>query len=308
MKNLIAKVQPTPHINKLPFARSLLGACSLITSQTVQAHTCPPGAVSTGLGLVLTAFRSNSVTHQLIPIGTGVAGACETIYLQAALSYTPRDAQGNTVAAFQNGNVGIFNFPTTFTNDVTPVGGIPTIGPPETQIPPCPCNCGILTNNLGTRIAAYVVQPADGGQTLTFFAQYQNGDAHLGTNDLIGGERATTAIFVQIVAAPTCSVAPANQTNSPGTTASFSATGSGPGQGQPYTFTWSGRKGFTQKNVNVLSSTITLNNVQAANAGTYTATVKDAFGCLSTCSGTLVVNPNPTCTITGPSLVNCVST
>ncbi|HEY6167490.1 MAG TPA: hypothetical protein VI454_05590, partial [Verrucomicrobiae bacterium] len=85
MKSLIAKVQSSLFFNKLPLAFALLGVCSLITSQTAQAHTCPPGAVSTGLGLVLTAFRSNSVTHQLIPIGTGVAGACETIYLQAAL-------------------------------------------------------------------------------------------------------------------------------------------------------------------------------------------------------------------------------
>src|SRR5439155_24286841 len=116
-------------------------SCFMFT-QSVLAHTCPPAAVSTGVGIVLTAFRSNSVTHQLTPIGTGVAGACETIYLQAGLIYVRTDAQGNIVAAFQGGTIGIFkqDFPVTYTNDVTPLGGIPEIGPLESQVPPCPCN------------------------------------------------------------------------------------------------------------------------------------------------------------------------
>ena len=287
---------------------AVLGLIAMTVAQNLFAHTCPPGAVSTGVGIVLTAFRSNSVTHQLTPIGTGVAGACETIYLQAALSYVPKDAQGNTVAAFQNGEVGIFNFPvTTFSNNVTPVGGIPTIGPLESDAV-CPCNCGVVTNIIGSRIAAYQVQPADVGTTITFFARYLNGDAHIGSNNLVGAESATTAIFVSIVAGPTCAVVPATQTVCPGASASFTATGSGPVQAKPYTFTWTGPNGFAQTNANVLSSTITIANAQAANAGTYTATVRDAFGCINTCSGTLIVSPPPTCTITPTNAVNCVST
>src|ERR1043165_1553640 len=130
---------------------AVLGLIAMTVAQNLFAHTCPPGAVSTGVGIVLTAFRSNTVTHALTPIGTGVAGACETIYLQAALSYVSKDAQGNTVAAFENGEVGIFNVPTTFSNNVTPVGGIPEIGPPESD-PNCPCNCGVVTNIIGSRL------------------------------------------------------------------------------------------------------------------------------------------------------------
>ncbi|HEY6169308.1 MAG TPA: hypothetical protein VI454_14800, partial [Verrucomicrobiae bacterium] len=156
MKNLVAKVQSSLLINKLSLALALLGACSLFPSQRALAHTCPPNATSTGVGIVLTAFRSNSVTHALTPIGTGVAGACETIYLQAALSYVSKDAQGNIVAAFENGELGIFNLPTTFSNNVTPVGGIPEIGPPESD-PNCPCNCGVVTNIIGSRLTPYVV-------------------------------------------------------------------------------------------------------------------------------------------------------
>src|SRR5207237_319871 len=59
-----------------------------------------------------------------------------------------------------------------------------------------------------------------------------------------------------------------------------------------------GPGGFT-----ATGATITINNAQAANAGTYTATVRDAFGCISTCTATLIVTPNPTCVITGDNPV-----
>src|SRR5258706_11350474 len=83
-----------------------LAACLLATVvPKATAHTCPDGAVSTGLGLVLTAFRTNTTTHALEPIGPTGVGTCERIYLQGNLSYVAFDAQGNTVAAFSDGNV-----------------------------------------------------------------------------------------------------------------------------------------------------------------------------------------------------------
>src|SRR5256885_10542951 len=54
----------------------------------------------------------------------------------------------------------------------------------------------------------------------------------------------------------------------------ISATGAG-----PFTYTWSGPNGFASTN-----TTITITNAQAVNAGVYTATVTDRFGCVTTCS------------------------
>src|SRR5215510_11582314 len=91
------------------------------------ADTCPPGAVATGVGLVLTAFRSNSVTGTLVPIGPTGVGICETIFLQASLSYVPTDAQGNTVAAYSGGSNRIFTLSSSLNANVTPIGGVPKI-------------------------------------------------------------------------------------------------------------------------------------------------------------------------------------
>src|SRR5439155_544281 len=63
----------------------------------------------------------------------------------------------------------------------------------------------------------------------------------------------------------------------------------------------------TQTDNNVTTSTITINNAQAANAGTYNATVTDANTCTNTCNATLAVTPTPSCEITGNSPV-CGST
>src|SRR5436190_59407 len=190
------------------FMLALVGLLAMAVPKTV-ADTCPDGAVSTGLGWILTAYRSNSVTHVLVPIGSGQVGACETIFLQATASYVARDINNNIVAAFSDGGMAVSRDNNTFFANITPAGAVP----------------------------------------------------------------------------------------------SFTATGSGPAVGQPYTFVWSGPNGFTQTDANVTSSTINISSAQAANAGTYTATITDAFGCTSTCTATLVVNPNPTCAITGDSPV-----
>ena len=48
-----------------------------------------------------------------------------------------------------------------------------------------------------------------------------------------------------------------------------------------------------------------INNAQAANAGTYTAHVTDSKGCITSCEATLIVNPNPTCTVSPPTATIC---
>src|SRR5262249_13299975 len=102
-------------------------------------------------------------------------------------------------------------------------------------------------------------------------------------NDL---SSATTPIQIKVAPAPTCTVVPASQAICAGGSATFTVS-AGAGTVSP-TFSWSGPNGHS-----ATGTTITINNATAADAGTYVATVTDAFGCTSTCSGALVVNPNP---------------
>ena len=73
--------------SKIALSVLLLGLLTLAIPKAT-ADTCPDGAVSTGVGLVLTAFRTNSA-GALVPIGPGGVGICETIFLQGSLSYVP---------------------------------------------------------------------------------------------------------------------------------------------------------------------------------------------------------------------------
>src|SRR5688572_2634901 len=278
--------------SKIGLTLAFLGILTFAVPKAA-ADTCPDGAVSTGLGLVLTPFRTNAA-GALVPIGAGGVGICETIFLQGSVSYVPTDSQGNTVAAFSEGTAVIATSlgPTpSFTVNVTPDGGFPKIGPlPSLCTPPA------VSDNVSTKIATYTINPADivAGQ-IRFFIDYSGGTAHIG-EDLIGVESATTAIQVRVSTGPSCSILPATQTVCAGATATFTA--SATGQAPPFTFSWTGPNGFT-----ATGATITITDAQAAKAGTYTATVTDVFGCTSTCTATLIVTPNPTCAITGDSPV-----
>src|ERR1051326_1162628 len=288
---------------KAPLAIFVLCALALALPRAT-ADTCPAGAVSTGLGLVLTAFRTNTTTHALEPIDFRGVGACEPIFLQGTLVYVPRDSQGNIVSAFEGGTVRVRT--TTFNRDVTPVGGVPKIGPqPSTCSPPA------VTDTEPTQVAPYIVNPADivGGKIM-FFIQYTNGTAHIG-NDIAGVESATTAITITVTPLPTCAVTPPSQTVCEGATATFSAKSTGSAAGAPFTISWSGPNGHTALCTGLTindSCAITVNSAVAADAGTYTATITDRFGCTSTCTGTLAVTPAPTCSIAGDNPVCAGST
>ena len=283
---------------KIPLTLALLGALAFGAPKAT-ADTCPDGAVATGLGLVLTAFRTNSTTHTLEAIDFRGVGFCEQIFLQGTLVYVPRNSQGNIVAAFEGGTVTVTT--TTYTQDVTPIGGVPKIGPQ-----PSACNPPAVTDTEPTQVAAYTVNPADvvGGK-ITFFINYRNGTAHIG-NDLSSVESAATAIDVPVTGLPACTVAPPTQTICEGASATFTASPTGPAAGAPFTITWSGPNGHTAVCTGLTindSCAITINNATAADAGTYTATITDAFHCTSTCTGILVVTPAPTCSITGDNPV-----
>src|ERR1041384_3163231 len=159
---------------KVQLVLALLGVL-VSAAPRVTADTCPDGAVSTGVGLVLTPFRTNTVTHSLQPIDFRGVGVCETIFLQGSLSYVPRDSQGNIVAAYEGGSVSIHNQSSTFNVNVTPDGGVPKIGPL-----PSTCNPPAVSDNVGTKTAAYTINPADiVSGSIRFFIDYTGGTAHI---------------------------------------------------------------------------------------------------------------------------------
>jgi len=148
-------------------------------SPAARADTCPSGAVATGLSFVLTAFHSDGHT----PI-VGPVSACETIVLQASLAYTPFDSQNNIVAAFQFGTVTIQG------TDVTPVGGVPLVGPPS-------CVGSVL--QIGSQSLSHPFTAAEiAAGTVTLVAAYSGGTAHIGASDIPNVESAGTAIQVTI--------------------------------------------------------------------------------------------------------------
>ncbi len=106
---------------------------------------------------------------------------------------------------------------------------------------------------------------------------------------------ATLAVNQNVVVAN----APVSLTNCPGTTASFSVNATGTG----LSYQWS--KNGTDL-VNQTTSSLTLNNVTAADAGTYTITVTGTCGNPVTRSATLTVNENLVVTVVPPNyLTNC---
>jgi len=93
----------------------------------------------------------------------------------------------------------------------------------------------------------------------------------------------TAEVNVFIAPPPTSTVNPPTDPVCAGSSASFTVTAAGSG---PFRYSWSGPNGFASTN-----PTITIDNAQAVNAGVYTATVTDQFGCSGTSAGTLKLAP-----------------
>src|SRR5437879_1903565 len=126
----------------------LLATLNFGASQQLLAHTCPSGATDTGVGGAVGIFRAS--TGNSVP-GGGFIGICEPIFLRGAISYNPIGPSGNPNAAFEGGTVIIKSISGTmsFAADVTPIGGVPLIGPPE-----CGPNSFVLTRNTPNYVPA----------------------------------------------------------------------------------------------------------------------------------------------------------
>jgi len=267
---------------------------------------CPINANDTAIGSAFGIFVNRN--GQEINVSGRQVGVCETLILRANVQYASFGLSGGVGAGF-TGGTGYILFPNGTSTNVTPADMAMTL---VTTIAPDPNACVPPVGTTATPVkqmldAFYSLTQADIGQR-QFTFQFTNGTSLLPNqqNQCIDKVQVSPQINVTVIAAPTCSIAPPSSNVCAGATACFTATGTGPVDGQPYTIRWSGPNGFAQTNTGVLNSTICINNAQAVNAGVYTATVIDQFGCQSTCTATLVVNPNPTCSITPSSATNCV--
>ena len=265
-------------IGKAALVFSLLGA---LTAHRTFAHTCPPDATATGVGVTVTALRTNGA-----PIGTGFVAPCEPIFIQMSILYFEFDPITLGInAAFEEGTMNVRS-PGRFDADVTPVAGVPLMGGNRT--PGCDGEAFLLSRRF-----LYVVTEADALEgNIPIFATYTNGNAHIGESNLVGVVSGTQGFTVRVRPSVSCSIAPQTQTICAGGSATFTA--SGTNGSTPYTFNWSGPNGFA-----FTGPTLTISNAQPSQSGTYTAVIRDVFGCTNTCAVTLTVNAMPTCTVAG---------
>lgn len=274
-------VNPRRRIGRLFFACA--SALALLPTQLL-GHTCPADATATGVGVTVAALRTNGA-----PVGTGFVAPCEPIIIQMSIVYFPLDPiTGGKNAAFQDGQM-FLNVRGVVSN-VTPLGGVPLIGGDATV------GCDGL-NFFRSLQLPYTVTEADAAAgTIPILAIYTNGTAHLSANNLPGVVSGTQGFVVNVRPGVTCSIVPATNVICQGGSATFTA--SAANGTAPYTFQWRGPNNFITN-----GPTITINNAQPANAGVYTATVTDFYGCTNVCTALLVVRPAPTCSISGPTNV-----
>lgn len=250
----------------------------------VTCETCPGDAEATAVGAGLTITRANGT---LVAPNSAV-GACETLNVLGSVAYQPRVLISIPEPPFSREVVGSGFFGGTgriSVNNPNPLGPF-NVTPADMatfRVGPAPCADATLKgmNNL-----PYTITAADvAAGTITFTFTYADGRSLLGNCTLEVG--ATAQFTAQVVGLPSCAIAPATQEVCAGATATFTASSTGPAAGAPHTFTWTGPGGFT-----ATGATITVGT-----GGTYVATITDRFGCTSTCTAVLIVNPNPQCTI-----------
>ncbi|HEY3172355.1 MAG TPA: hypothetical protein VGK86_07245 [Thermoanaerobaculia bacterium] len=161
------------------FSFALIGVALILAgTSTAWAHTDPPGATATGVGFSLSAFRADGVT----PVFPGRVTQCETIIYRATLSYNTSTVNGIN-AAFQNGTITITT-PDGIVHPATPAS-IPCIGGTV-----APCDPTVQSvNSLDVPFNVATALPGldcTTTPTLIASASYSGGDAHIGTNDIIG--------------------------------------------------------------------------------------------------------------------------
>jgi len=278
-----------------------IGAFCLVTSQTVQAaDPCPSTATQAGAGSSAGATRV--VNGQIVPIGPDGVGVCSTVRLGENITYVAQGPFGIN-GAFEGGSIRLFSIDAQGNQipvanggidvDITPVGGVPLIGPIE-----CSPISGIASKTVDFDIASHL-NLMDANRIIRFRTTYgpQGTIVHTSPNQLNILEK-DDGIQVKVAPAPTCTN-PGDQTICQGGSATFTTTATGAG-----TLTYCWQKGCPGAGA-CLSTTasLSINNAQVSDSGCYTITVTDEFGCTTSCTANLTVNPIPSCTLAGPTQI-----
>ncbi len=177
---------------------------------------------------------------------------------------------------------------------------------PQALISTVPCTCG-STNGSATATGQGLNPPFDYTWSDALGTTLQTVVNVAGSNTLSG--LLPGQYFVTVVDANNCT---SIQTATVASTGSITATANNTG---PYcpggtislsstagatSYAWSGPSGFTATTQNATQSSATV-----AMSGTYTVTITDAGGCTATATTNVMVNPNPTASITPVSGAIC---
>jgi hypothetical protein len=165
---------------------AILTVLALARSAVTHAHTDPagpPACSSTGVSIVLQAFRADQQTE--IDLSESIT-TCETVCFRTVLGKPPL----NSVCAFQAGTLSITT-PDGVVHDVTPPGGIPCLGGTN----PTFCNPALMS--ITSEFVCYIVREQDIDETLGLLltqTAYRNGTSHSAPNDLPGVVSGGTAL------------------------------------------------------------------------------------------------------------------
>ncbi len=271
----------------LKFQLLVLGwLCCLPASSAVAdsiCANCPRNgqAVSASIGIFLT--RTNG---SVILPGDSV-GACESVVVHTDLGYKAAYPGGIVGAGYFGGTAIVSAFPgdsevAELTVNVTPPNLATTrIGP----VAPAPNACAdtddLLMDNL-----TYTFTAADiAAGSVRFRFDYTGGTALIVPCKLRVSSSAEAS--AEIAPSPSCSVVASSTNISYGVPASLNVNATGTG---PFTYCW--QKSSDTASCLSTNATLMFTNVQTAEAGVYVATVTDRFGCVTTCTGTLIVHPH----------------
>jgi len=264
----------------------------LVTVPPSNLTNCPgtPASFSvtaTGTGLSYQWYKgATAIPNQNGPtLNLGAASAANA----GTYSVVVRDVCGDAVT---NNAVLVVNQPVLVTT------------PPSnaTECPGAPASFTVIATGTGLTYQWYqgtTAIPNQNGATLNLGpASTANAGTYSVVIGDICGDLVTNSATLTVNTNVVVTIPPANSTNCPGTTASFSVTAMGTG----LTYQW-------YENTNLLdgqtSNTLTLTNVTATNADTYSVVVADACGGVVSNSAVLVVNQPVLVTAAPSNLTLC---
>jgi hypothetical protein len=274
-------------------ALGLLVSIPLSQASAQTCVRCPADANDTAIGTAFGVFAvRNGIT---VNVSGQTVGACEQLILRANVSYNAFGISGGIGAGFTGGD-GRIIFPGGTSTNVTPADMATTL------VGPAPCGTTLVKQMNEVSYTPNATDIAAGIATFTF--QFTNGTSLLPNAQGVCNLKvsASPQQSVTIAALPSCNIAPGTSNVCVGGTASFTATPTGTG---PFTYCW--RKGCPGTGACLSTDpTLTIANAQLSDAGCYTLTVTDQFGCTNTCTATLGVFAPPSCVISPASATNCV--